>query len=240
MTSSSVLAVIPARYGSKRFPGKPLALINGQPMVAVVMKRAAGIRGVDEVVVATDDSRIENAVMRAGGTALITSGAHLSGTSRVAEAAAGKEAGIVVNIQGDEPLLPREGVRDLIRLMKENPGVRMGTLASFTDSTEGIDNPDIVKVVIDRFGKALYFSRSPIPHSGDGYHRHIGIYAYRREFLLKYAGLAPGPLEETESLEQLRALENGYEIRVVVCRAAGPGVDRPEDIKRVEKLIDRV
>jgi len=240
LASSRVIAVIPARYGSKRFPGKPLASIKGRPMITVVMKRAAGVRGLDEVVVATDDERIEDAVREAGGTALITSGAHLSGTSRVAEAAESRRAGIVVNIQGDEPLLPVEGVEDLIKLMREEPGFPMATLAAFTDSTEDIDNPDTVKVVIDRFGKALYFSRSPIPHSAGGYYRHIGIYAYRREFLLKYGGLARGPLEEAESLEQLRALENGYEIRVVACRAAGPGVDRPEDIKRVEKLIGTI
>jgi 3-deoxy-manno-octulosonate cytidylyltransferase (CMP-KDO synthetase) len=236
---SKVLAVIPARYGSTRFPGKPLAPIAGIPMILHVYRRAAQIGGVDRVVVATDDRRIFDVVENDGGTAVMTSKRHRTGTSRVCEVAARHRHGIILNIQGDEPLLPKRGVERLIEMMQVNRSVPMGTLAAPSADPSERASGDVVKAVIDLYGNALYFSRAPIPGGAGGVLRHIGIYAYRRSFLLRFGSLRRGSLERRESLEQLRALENGYPIRVVTCRAAGVGVDTPGDIKRVEKRIRR-
>jgi 3-deoxy-manno-octulosonate cytidylyltransferase (CMP-KDO synthetase) len=233
------LVVIPARYGSTRFPGKPLAPIGGLPMILHVYRGASRIGGVDRVVVATDDERIRKVVEDDGGTALMTRKSHTTGTSRVAEVAASIEGEIVLNIQGDEPLLPKRGIEKLIRAMRDDPGILMGTLATPSTDPKEHKSPDVVKVVCSASGDALYFSRSPIPHSGGRFLKHIGVYAYRREFLLRYASLGRGPLEKTERLEQLRALENGAKIRVVICRTDTIGVDRPSDIKRVEKRLKR-
>ena len=250
------LVVIPARYGSTRFEGKPLAIIEGEPMIVRVLKRAAKIRNADAVIVATDDKRIKAAVEEAGGIAVMTAASHPSGTSRVSEAAAYFLHGIVVNVQGDEPLLPVGPVEKLIEVMRADKELMMGTLASPSNDLEDLLRPDVVKVVSDRDGNALYFSRSPIPYPdfflrglerrGSGalggreglrFLRHIGVYAFRRSFLLGYNDLPRGPLERHERLEQLRALENGYRISIVTCRSAAIGVDRPEDIKKVEKRI---
>jgi len=251
------LVVIPARYGSTRFRGKPLAEIGGVPMIVRVLDRAAKIRNADAVIVATDDRRIKAAVEEAGGVAVLTAASHPSGTSRVREAAEYFLHGIVINVQGDEPLLPVSAVERLIDAMRDDPRLMMATLASPASDYEDLMRPDVVKVVCDREGDALYFSRSPLPYPGFAappaagagrskskkstapvrYLRHIGVYAFRRAFLLGYAGLPRGPLERFERLEQLRALENGYRIRVVACRSASIGVDRPEDIKRVEKRL---
>lgn len=240
MSLQKVTAVIPARYGSERFPGKPLALINGTPMIVHVLRRAGSIKGVDSVLVATDDRRIADAVSAAGGRAVITSEYHDTGTSRVREVVFDNDCDIVLNIQGDEPLLPVKGVEKLIEVMKTDRSVKMGTLASFSDSETEMNSRDVVKVVFDLSGNALYFSRLPVGVSGGGFHRHIGIYIYRRSFLLEYENLPRGPLEKIESLEQLRALENGIDIRVITCRAVSGGVDRPEDIKRVESFFDNL
>ncbi len=239
MPRSKVLVVIPARYASTRFPGKPLALIAGLPMILHVYRRAAKLRGVDGVVVATDDRRIFDVVVNDGGTALMTSKRHGTGTARVCEVAAGHRHGIVVNIQGDEPLLPKRGVERLIEMMQSNPSVPMGTLASPCADRAEAGRRDVVKVVTDLDGNALYFSRAPIPGGEGSVLRHIGVYAYRRSFLLGLGSLRRGPLEKRESLEQLRVLENGHMIRVVTCRTAAAGVDTPGDIKRVEKKIQR-
>jgi 3-deoxy-manno-octulosonate cytidylyltransferase (CMP-KDO synthetase) len=233
-----VLAVIPARYGSTRFPGKPLVPINGLPMVVHVCRRAARISGVDRVIVATDDERIKKAVELHGGEAVMTSRRHRTGTSRVREVAERRRYGIVLNIQGDEPVLPYRGVARLIGMLKEDPRLMMGTLAVRESDASELDRPDVVKVVCDRDGNALYFSRSAIPHGSAAALKHIGVYAYRRRFLVRFTDLPRGPLERLESLEQLRALENGVPIRVVVCRTGSIGVDRPSDIKRVEKWLE--
>jgi len=233
------LAVIPARYGSTRFPGKPLAPIGGVPMILHVYRRASRIAGVDLVVVATDDERIRRVVEEDGGAALMTKKSHRTGTSRVAEVAAGIESDIVLNIQGDEPLLPKRGIEKLILQMREDPSILMGTLATPSADPKERVNPDVVKVVCSAAGDALYFSRSSIPHSGGRFLKHIGVYAYRRDFLLRFASLRRGHLERAERLEQLRALENGAKIRVVTCRADTIGVDRPSDIKRVEKRLGK-
>lgn len=238
MAVPRVLAVIPARYASTRFPGKPLASIGGVPMILRVYRRAARCRGIDRVIVATDDHRIKTVVEEGGGEAVMTAGTHRTGTSRVAEIAHIFKYGIVLNIQGDEPLLPVRGVERLIEVMIADRNVPMGTLAAPAAAGEDFKNPDVVKVVCDLDGNALYFSRSPVPNAAVRYLRHVGIYAYRRMFLLRYGSMKRGPLEKLESLEQLRALENGYRIRVVQCRAKALGVDRPWDIKRVEKLLE--
>ena len=253
------LVVIPARYGSTRFEGKPLALIGGIPMIVHVMNRAAKIRNADAVIVATDDERIKSVVEEAGGVAVMTKRTHPTGTSRVGEAAGYFLHGIVVNVQGDEPLLPVRPVENLIAVMQDDPLLGMGTLASPANEFDDLFRADVVKVVTNGEGDALYFSRSPIPYpmfapeagstagraesrkrpSGIHFLRHIGVYAYRREFLFGYNDLHRGPLERRERLEQLRALENGYRIGVVTCRSAAIGVDRPEDVERIQKLLRR-
>lgn len=250
------LVVIPARYGSTRFEGKPLARIAGEPMIAHVVNRAGKIRNADAVIVATDDRRIKDAVEEAGGVAVMTRRTHPTGTSRVREAAGWFLHGIVVNVQGDEPLLPVAAVEKLIEIMRADPTLAMGTLASPAGDFDDLFRADVVKVVCDAAGNALYFSRSPIPYPmfeapdtrsrrrADGrkrrqlgYLRHIGVYAFRREFLFGYNDLRRGPLERLERLEQLRALENGYRVGVVTCRSDSIGVDRPEDIARVKRLL---
>ncbi len=237
---SKVLAVIPARYSSTRFPGKPLAPIKGIPMILRVLRGASRIDGIDRVIVATDDERIRRVVEEDGGTAVMTSKSHRTGTSRVAEAASRYRHGIVLNVQGDEPILPKAGIERLIDVMCSDPGIRMGTLAAPSRDQREHESMDVVKVVCGRDDNALYFSRSPLPSGSGGFLKHIGVYAYRRSFLLRFDSLERGILERRESLEQLRALENGVPIRVVTCRAHGIGVDRPSDIKRVEKRLRSV
>jgi len=254
-----VLVVIPARYGSTRFEGKPLAVIDGSPMIVHVMNRAAKIRNADAVIVATDDRRIKDVVEGAGGVGVMTAASHSTGTSRVREAAAYFLHGIIVNVQGDEPLLPVRAVENLIAVMQANPQLMMGTLAAPSTDFDDLFRPDVVKEVCDGDCNALYFSRSPVPYTGFAvparagatrtvlsgdlagikYLRHIGVYAFRRAFLLSYNELRRGPLERLERLEQLRALENGYRIGVVICRSTSIGVDRPEDVTRVRKLLRR-
>ena len=207
-------------------------------MILRVCRRAARCRGIDRVIVATDDDRIKTVVEEGGGEAVMTAGTHRTGTSRVAEIAHIFKYGIVLNIQGDEPLLPVRGVEKLIEVMQADRNVPMGTLAAPAPVGADFKNPDVVKVVCDLDGNALYFSRSPVPNAAERYLRHVGIYAYRRMFLIRYGSMKRGPHEKLESLEQLRALENGYRIRVVQCRAKALGVDRPGDIKRVEKLLE--
>lgn len=256
------LVVIPARYGSTRFEGKPLARIAGVPMIVHVMNRAAKIRNADAVIVATDDERIKSVVEEAGGIAVMTKRTHPTGTSRVCEAAGYFLHGIVVNVQGDEPLLPVRAVESLIASMQADPLLAMGTLASPANDFDDLFRGDVVKVVCNGEGDALYFSRSPIPYpmfaagadsagadtagaraksrkvpQGISYLRHVGVYAFRREFLFGYNDLRRGPLERHERLEQLRALENGYRIGVVTCRSASIGVDRPEDVARIQKIL---
>ncbi|MDD3643483.1 MAG: 3-deoxy-manno-octulosonate cytidylyltransferase [Candidatus Krumholzibacteria bacterium] len=231
------LIVIPARYGSTRFPGKPLAEIAGVPMIVRVARLAAAVRGAAPPVVATDDRRILEVVREAGFEAEMTARSHRSGTARVAEVAARRSNPIVVNVQGDEPLLPVRGVEKLIEVLQADRRCVMATLATPSRGAEAIARPDVVKVAVDRDGHALYFSRSAIPHGAEVFLHHIGVYAFRRAFLLRFCSLPRGPFEKAEGLEQLRALENGHRIRVVHCRAQTCGVDRPEDIKRVETRL---
>ena len=240
------MGAIPARYGSTRLPGKPLLPIAGRPMIEHVYTRAAGARGLDRVVVLTDDERIAEAVQRFGGECEMTPEDCASGTDRIAWAARRWSASAVtaiVNIQGDEPLIDPEGISRIAEHLAASPGDPVVTLATAAEPGE-MDNPNAVKVVLARDGSALYFSRSPIPYprlpqsSGGAMPlKHLGIYGYQREVLLRLAGLAPTPLEKSESLEQLRALENGIPIRVLVVDRGSFGVDTAEDLERVETIL---
>lgn len=236
-----VVAVIPARYGSTRLPAKALADIDGVPMVVRVWRQVSMARSIERVVVATDDERIATPVRHAGGEAIMTSAAHQSGTDRIAEVAEKIRADIYINVQGDQPFTDPRDLDAVAAPMLADASIDMATLATPIVDLEEFRNPTKVKVVCDLAGNALYFSRSPIPHGRDiegvppGAMRHIGIYAYRREFLLKFASLAPGNLEQLEKLEQLRALENGYRIRVVPSIAPSLEIDTAEDLERARR-----
>lgn len=238
-----VLVVIPARFGSTRFPGKALADLEGRPLIVRVAENAAGIVGADKVIVATDDGRIRDAVLAAGHECEMT-GEHPTGTDRIGEVASRHEADIILNLQGDEPLLDNRDVDRLIAAMQDDPGLEMATCAHpFADDASWRD-PNNVKVVLDGQGQALYFSRAPIPGIFPGAvvraHRralrHVGIYAFRRTALLRFLALDRTPLETTEGLEQLRALENGMRIKVLEIANAPVGVDTPVDLDLVRGL----
>jgi len=235
------VAVIPARWGSTRFPGKPLAALAGRPLVVHVLEACARSGAFSRVLVATDDERIAAAVERAGGAAERTGSQHHSGTDRVAEVARRLPAGVsvVVNVQGDEPLLHPEALRALAAALDDG-AVEMATLVRPLRDEER-DDPNVVKAVLDLRSDALYFSRAAVPFSRDGSPvarwAHQGLYGYRRETLLRLAALPPTPLERAESLEQLRALENGIRIRCVPTTHRSVGVDTPEDLARAEALL---
>jgi 3-deoxy-manno-octulosonate cytidylyltransferase (CMP-KDO synthetase) len=233
-----IVAVIPARYESSRLPGKVLADIAGRPMVEHVYRRAAEARGVDAVVVATDDERIAGAVESFGGVVRLTQPGHRTGTDRVAETARELRCEIVVNVQADLPLIDPEMVADVIGPFSD-ADVQMTTLRQAISDPSDEDNPNVVKVVVDRSGNALYFSRSKIPYCREEgvCFKHIGLYAFRRDFLLAFAALSQTPLERAESLEQLRALEHGYRIRAVETRFESIEVDTPEDLERVRRRV---
>ncbi len=236
----NVLCVIPARYASTRLPGKPLKDIAGKPMVCRVYDRAAQAGKVSDTLVATDDVRILNAVQEHGGRAMMTRKDHPTGTDRLAEvASAHPEADLIVNVQGDEPLIDPSLIDRLVDVFEEEPDLPMATVMTKITDEEEQRNPNNVKVVTNKDGYALYFSRSLLPyprHAGCPVYKHIGIYAYRRDFLLRYAAMAPTPLETAESLEQLRALENGYRIKVVETEAQFVGVDTAEDLEKVNAI----
>ena len=235
------VAVIPARWGSTRFPGKPLVQLAGRPLVVHVLEACRRSDAFSEVRVATDDDRIAAAVSDAGGLVELTRPDHPSGTDRVAEVAARLPSAVrvVVNVQGDEPLVHPEALRALASAF-DDPAVEMATLVRPVDDEE-LGNPNVVKAVMDVHSDALYFSRADVPFSRAGakVHRwaHLGLYGYRRATLLRLATLAPSPLERIESLEQLRALENGIRIRCVPTAYASIGVDTPEDLERAEALL---
>lgn len=237
-----VICVIPARYASTRLPGKPLSMICGKPMIQRVYEQACKAEVPGEVVVATDHELVFNAVKAFGGNVLMTSPDHPSGTDRLAEVALNyPDVDVIVNVQGDEPMIPPEVIDDLANAFEDDENLSMATLKVEMQS-EDYDNPAAVKVVTDLNGYALYFSRSQIPYPRNmpadyKVFKHVGIYAYRRDFLLKYAALTPTPLERAESLEQLRALENGYKIKVLESDFQGVGVDTPEDLARVNEIF---
>jgi len=232
-----VIAVVPARYGSSRLPAKALAEIAGVPMVVRVWRQASQAKSIARVIVATDDERIAAPVRAAGGEAMMTSPAHASGTDRIAEVAAKLGADIFLSVQGDQPFIAPADLDALAAAMRADASIQMATLVTpVVDQLEWTD-PNKVKVVCGADGNALYFSRSPIPHARDGGMpkealRHIGVYAYRRGFLMKFAALPMGVLERVEKLEQLRALEHGYAIKVVRSVAPSLEVDTADDLAR--------
>jgi len=236
------VVVIPARYQSTRLPGKPLEVIAGRPMIQHVYERATRARLADAVVVATDDERIREAVEGFGGHVWLTRPDHRTGSDRAAEVAAGLACDVVVNLQGDEPLIEPAAIDEAIAPLLADAGLRMTTLCRRIDEPGTLADPDVVKVVRALNGDALYFSRAPIPFAraaSDGEPlgwKHIGLYAYRRDVLLRFTRLQPGPLERRESLEQLRALEHGLAIRVVETGYDSVGVDTPADLERVRRL----
>jgi 3-deoxy-manno-octulosonate cytidylyltransferase (CMP-KDO synthetase) len=245
----STAIIIPARYDAARFPGKPLAPLKGKPLLQHVYENCLGSRLAGEVMVATDNEEIRKAVDSFGGKAVMTSPAHPSGTDRIAEVAEKMEYDIIVNVQGDEPLIRPEAVDAAVGLL-EDGRASIGTLAKRISKKEEILDPNIVKVAIDNEGFAVYFSRAPIPYHRDRWRdlgavegegasvfHHIGIYSYRREALLALSALRPTRLELTERLEQLRALENGMRIKVGETAYEVMGVDTPEDLEKVEKWL---
>jgi 3-deoxy-manno-octulosonate cytidylyltransferase (CMP-KDO synthetase) len=236
-----VIGVIPARWSSTRYPGKPLAQILGKPMLQHVYDRAKCSKLLDEILIATDDDRIREAAQGFGARVIMTSSCHPSGTDRVSEAVASTDAPHIINVQGDEPLLRAESIDEMADELMSNPRVGMTTLACRIRDKLDLEDPSCVKVVIDKNGDALYFSRACIPHLVDDkpfdFYRHIGIYGYRREVLAAMVSMSPSPLEVAERLEQLRALENGIRIRVVKTAYWGPSVDTPADIAKVEAAL---
>lgn len=238
----NVAAIIPARMGSTRFPGKPLARISGKPMIQHVYENASACTLIERVVVAADDKAVLQAVQAFGGEAYMTSRDHQTGTDRIAEVARIIDAEIIVNIQGDEPLLPPDAIEKAIRPLIDDVSIVMATLKTALRPEDDPRDPNIVKVATDSRGHALYFSRSPIPFRrndtpGAQLYRHIGLYAFRRSFLFAFAALPQTPLELTESLEQLRALEHGHTIAVAETLYYPLGVDVPSDIDRVEAIL---
>jgi 3-deoxy-manno-octulosonate cytidylyltransferase (CMP-KDO synthetase) len=240
-----ILGIIPARFASSRFPGKALAAIAGKSMLQHVYERASQARYLQHLVIATDDERIRDEARRFGAAVRMTRADHASGTDRVAEVASADPAGIVINIQGDEPLIDPAAIDAAALSLLDEPEIPMGTLKKRIEDPAEYCNPNVVKVVTDLRGNAIYFSRAPIPYVRDAseqaravHFKHIGLYVYRRDFLLSYSDLPVGPLERAECLEQLRALENGYPIRVVETEYDSLGVDTPEDLERVAGLFE--
>jgi 3-deoxy-manno-octulosonate cytidylyltransferase (CMP-KDO synthetase) len=248
----SAIVLIPARYASARFPGKPLALLKGLPVIQHVYQNSMQSRLADDVMVATDSETIFEKVLSFGGKAVMTSGDHVSGTDRIAEVARSMEYDIIVNVQGDEPLIQPEMIDDTISVL-DDPRASIGTLAVRIRDSREIFDPNVVKVVFNREGFALYFSRAPVPYHRDEWKglghftihdspftvfKHIGIYSYRRDVLTQLSELPPSRLELVEKLEQLRAIEEGFTIKVKETVYETFGVDTPEDLERIEKCLN--
>jgi len=242
-----VYGIIPARYGSTRLPAKILADIEGKPMIQWVYQRARQSPSLDRLVVATDDQRIYERVKSFGGEVLMTSPNHPAGTDRVGEAAQilkAREEDLIVNIQGDQPLFEPGMIDEVVSPFRDDLNLTMSALVYPIRSPEELANPSVVKVVVDRRGFALYFSRSPVPYAispgvAPSYYKHIGPYAYRMDFLAKFTRLERGILERAESLEQLRALEHGYKIKIVETKYDSQEVDTPEDLEKIRHLMRR-
>jgi len=240
-----IVCIIPARYESSRFPGKPLADLCSKPMIQHVYERVAKSKAVTHVAVATDDRRIFDAVKQFGGNAIMTSASHRSGTDRIAEAVKTLNLpadAVVVNIQGDQPIFEPAQVGEVIQPLLDDPSINMSTLIYKIVRDEEITHPHAVKVVLDHQHFALYFSRATVPYVRDknlkaDYYKHHGIYAYRRDFLDVFTGLPEGKLEKLEALEQLRALEFGYKIKAVISRYDSVEVDNPQELERVRRIL---
>lgn len=234
----AAVAIIPARYESTRFPGKPLAKDTGKYLIQHVYDNVKRAKKLSRVIVATDDARILRAVEEFGGQAVMTRKDHVCGTDRIAEVANGLDDEIIVNVQGDEPEIDPGHIDQLVGLLERSRDCEMATLACPFEAVEDVVSPTTTKVVLDQFGRAIYFSKAVIPYARDDggavkdpsrYLLHLGIYAYRRDFLLRYSSMPPTPLEFIERLEQLRVLENGYRIVVGIVDSAGIGIDTPEE-----------
>ena len=239
---SKVIIIIPARYGSTRFKGKPLAEIDGKPMIYYVYQVSKKVKCVDDVIVATDDERIKNAVEKFNGKAVMTSKEHKTGTERIAEVAKNINADIIVNVQGDEPLISSKVIEQAVMPLIEDKNIKTCTLMTKITKKAEYNDTNIVKVITDKEGFALYFSRSLIPYPREKEHlkiyKHIGIYVYRKDFLLELADMQPTPLEQIECLEQLRVLENGFKIKVVETNYDSISVDTPRDLEVVKKIMN--
>jgi 3-deoxy-manno-octulosonate cytidylyltransferase (CMP-KDO synthetase) len=239
-----IVGIIPARYGSSRFPGKILVNVCGKPMIQRVYEHSRRSQMLDDLLVATDDSRIYDCVINFGGKAIMTGKNHQSGTDRIAEVLEKLDSDIVVNIQGDQPLFDPEMINEAVWPMIDNPEIKMSTLKIKIEENEYFD-PSVVKVVTDTAGFALYFSRSLLPFPAEAkkidVYEHIGLYVYQKDFLLKISKMPQTPLEKIEKLEQLRVLENGFKILVVETksdRTAGISIDTPDDLKKVEEILN--
>src|SRR5712692_1177918 len=241
----NIVAIIPARYGSTRLPGKPLIDIAGRPMIQHVYERTKKSRLVDRVIVATDDERVVNAVKRFDGESVMTPGHLRSGSDRVAYAAKKlPDATLLVNVQGDEPLIEPGMIDEAVQPLLDDETIDVGTLVRRIDKPDDLANPNIVKVVLDTKGFALYFSRAAIPFTRDGQitealYKHIGLYVFRRDFLLKFASLPVTTLERMEKLEQLRILEHGYKIKATVTKDDSMPIDTSEDVNLVKGMLER-
>ena len=252
------VAIIPARWASTRFPGKPLAQIQNKPMIQWVVEQAQKASRISEVIVATDDIRIVEAVHGFGGKAVMTSPDHATGSDRIAEVASGLKCDIVVNVQGDEPLIPPQNIDQVVDTLEKDPSLNVATLMMAINDPDEIADPHVVKVVADQKGRALYFSRSPIPFHRDEWksgspedlskskdkvmrqvYKHVGLYAYTRSFVLELSRMAPTPLEQLEKLEQLRILEHGIPIQIGITEQQSIGVDHSEDLERVERFLEK-
>ncbi|GBE06297.1 MAG TPA: 3-deoxy-manno-octulosonate cytidylyltransferase [Nitrospirae bacterium] len=247
-----VVAIIPARFDSTRFPGKPLAVLKGKPLIQHVHEQVAFANHIEAIVVATDNKTIFDTVTGFGGHAVMTSSGHLSGTDRVAEAARDIDCEMIINIQGDEPFIKPEMVDDVVELLNEDPNASISTLAKRTADVKEILSPDVVKVVVDNEGFAMYFSRSPIPYYRDEWKgmgsitftnahvevlKHIGIYGFRKNVLMNFSGMGPCRLEMSEKLEQLRALAAGIKIKVKETPYDTFGIDTIEDLRKAEEWL---
>ena len=254
---TDVIAVIPARWASSRFPGKPLANIKGKPMVQWVFEQTCKAESVSEVIVATDDTRILEAVNNFGGTAIMTSSSHESGTDRIAEVVRDRDCEVVVNVQGDEPLIPSENIDRIVRPLLEDASTSTTTLRILIKTYKELIDRNITKVVVDSSDSALYFSKAPIPWNRDEWskdlasdssfdplkpfwYKHIGLYAYRKNFLMEFGSLPDSGLENMEKLEQLRILENGFKIKVIETDLDSIGVDCESDLELIEKHLAAV
>lgn len=253
-----ITAIIPARYASTRFKGKPLANILGKPMIQHVYEGVSKSKLIDDIIIATDDDRIFNTAKSFGANVIMTSPYHTTGTDRVAEVARSLRSEIIINVQGDEPLIKGSIIDKAVRPLIKDSDIKMGTIVTKIDEVEDWFNPNVVKVVVDKNGFALYFSRSPIPFPRDlkidrlksipcrikeqfikNIFKHIGVYIYRKDFLIKFSKMRPTPLEKLEKLEQLRALENGYKVKIVKVDYQPVSVDTPEDLKKVIEILSK-
>lgn len=239
-----VIGIIPARYGSTRFPGKALANINGKPMIQWCYESSLKSKLIDKLIIATDDKRIFNEVKKFGGEVVMTSKKHSSGTDRIAEAAKKFKCDIVVNVQGDEPFIDYRTIDKAIDALKKHKNAQVSTVAKKITDKKEINNPNTVKVVFDDDFNALYFSRSVIPFDRDGngkasYYRHYGLYIYRKDYLMKLTKLPESRLEKIEKLEQLRVLENGGKIKIVLTNRDSVSIDTQEDLKKVLKRVKK-